>query len=476
MRCWPVFSSISGATCSNWSTILLKDNEARTCLTAHFTWRILGKDWAVCIARACLAAAIWSATIGTTTTKMMMTTTMNHVNTSSVPEVVIGKEMNCPGKALRQAAVLANTRSVVFKENMETTPNAFVCIAWPLMTATLTLITNWRPCCTQARQDSWESTSVHKDATEAARYFRAAADKGYHSAVFMIGLMTEEGVGVPQDYTEAAKLYRSIADTHCQAACFRLGRMFELGLGVALNTMEAMRLYDIAANGTVSNATFVEKYSDWKEMSCQALSTLLRAAADQGNAHAQYKLGCMFEKGLYMEPLGAQQVVTMLSMFACVQKDRNCKEAFRYFRLAADQGNEDAQFRVGECLDNGEGVAKDCAEALRYYRLSGNQGHVRALCAQGRLLEQGDIGVSQDYAEAAHAYNLAAEAGDEESMCALGEILEKGLGGVKQDRNEAIRLYKMCKGEFEYFALKALRQLCPSSDEAGNHENSPPSL
>ena len=92
------------------------------------------------------------------------------------------------------------------------------------------------------------------------------------------------------------------------------------------------------------------------------------------------------------------------------------------------------------------------------------------------MLEQGDIGVPQDYAEAARVYRLAAEAGDEESVCALGEILGKGLGGVEQDRNEAIRLYKMCRGEFEYFALKALRQLYPSIDEAGHHENSSPFL
>ena len=45
-------------------------------------------------------------------------------------------------------------------------------------------------------------------------------------------------------------------------------------------------------------------------------------------------------------------------------------EAVRYYRLAAEQGQVDAQVSLGLCFECGEGVAQDWAEAVRYYRLA----------------------------------------------------------------------------------------------------------
>jgi TPR repeat protein len=52
---------------------------------------------------------------------------------------------------------------------------------------------------------------------------------------------------------------------------------------------------------------------------------------------------------------------------------KDLAEAARLFRLAADQGNANAQFNLGVMYENGEGVAKDLGEAMRLFRLAADE-------------------------------------------------------------------------------------------------------
>ena len=60
-------------------------------------------------------------------------------------------------------------------------------------------------------------------------------------------------------------------------------------------------------------------------------------------------------------------------------------EAVRLYRLAADQGDADAQFNLGVMFEYGQGVAKNRAEAIRWYRLASTQGQAHATAALRRL-------------------------------------------------------------------------------------------
>jgi TPR repeat protein len=50
------------------------------------------------------------------------------------------------------------------------------------------------------------------------------------------------------------------------------------------------------------------------------------------------------------------------------------KEAFKYYKLSADQGNSSSQFNVGTCYENGDGVDINLEEAFKYYKFSADQG------------------------------------------------------------------------------------------------------
>ena len=72
--------------------------------------------------------------------------------------------------------------------------------------------------------------------------------------------------------------------------------------------------------------------------------------AEQGNASAQFRLGCLYKDG------------------CGVQQDRN-QTAF-WWRKAAEQGDIDAQYGLGLAYQEGQGVPRDYAEAYFWYELA----------------------------------------------------------------------------------------------------------
>lgn len=53
-------------------------------------------------------------------------------------------------------------------------------------------------------------------------------------------------------------------------------------------------------------------------------------------------------------------------------------EAFKYLRLAADEGLAKAQFNLGVCYENGQEVPQSSAKAIKYYTFAADQGLVEA--------------------------------------------------------------------------------------------------
>jgi TPR repeat protein len=80
----------------------------------------------------------------------------------------------------------------------------------------------------------------------------------------------------------------------------------------------------------------------------------LRLAADQGDVEAQSNLGNMYIKGI-----GVKQSIA---------------EAVKWYRRAADQGLAVAQFNLGFGYASGQGVPQDYVMAHMWFSLSAAQG------------------------------------------------------------------------------------------------------
>ena len=109
---------------------------------------------------------------------------------------------------------------------------------------------------------------------------------------------------------------------------------------------------------------------------------------------AQMKLGNIYVTGA--KDIGFQQDYT---------------QAAKWFRLAAEQGNVDAQYNLGTMYSNGQGVPQDYAQAVKWLRLAAEQGDASAQNSLGLMYGKGE-GVPEDYVQAHKWFNLAAAQGN----------------------------------------------------------------
>jgi TPR repeat protein len=94
---------------------------------------------------------------------------------------------------------------------------------------------------------------------------------------------------------------------------------------------------------------------------------------------------------------------------------KDVAEAAKYFKMSADQGNSEGQWRYGRCLFGGCGVPKDLAEGAKYLKLAADQGQADARYEYGRALRIGR-GVAKDPVEAAKYSRLAADRGSDSDV------------------------------------------------------------
>lgn len=138
-------------------------------------------------------------------------------------------------------------------------------------------------------------------------------------------------------------------------------------------------------------------------------------------------------------------------------KKENYTEAMRWYRMAADRGNAQAQVAIGDLYGEGQGVPQNYSEALRWYRLAANQGNREAQNDIGMFYLSG-WGVPKDYAEAMRWLRKAADQGNEVAQRNIGVLYLQGLG-VTQDRAEAIRWFRKAADKGDEDAKNALKYL-----------------
>ena len=98
--------------------------------------------------------------------------------------------------------------------------------------------------------------------------------------------------------------------------------------------------------------------------------------------------------------------------------------AMKKIRPLAEQGNADAQVKVGAMYEYGKGVTQDYAEAVKWLRLAADQGLALGQLNLGNKYFKGE-GVPQDYVQAHMWLNLAAAQGKDEAAEYRERVAEK---------------------------------------------------
>lgn len=152
---------------------------------------------------------------------------------------------------------------------------------------------------------------------------------------------------------------------------------------------------------------------------------LFEKAAKKDNAYAQYRLGECYEEGKGVR--------------------KNNSEAARWYKKAAEKGRADAQFKIGCKYADGIGVTKNTKEAQKWLLKSANQGYMYSEAALGWMYLEGIYGVSRNSSEAAKWLRRAANKGHTSSKYRLACLLKDNHD------SEAIRWFENLCGNYPYY-------------------------
>lgn len=130
-------------------------------------------------------------------------------------------------------------------------------------------------------------------------------------------------------------------------------------------------------------------------------------------------------------------------------------QKIEHIRQAAEQGNVHAQFTLGMMYEFGQGVPQDFCEAAKWYRRAAEQGDAEAQVSLGRMHQEWRGVPHQDYRKAVSWYQKAAEQGNARGQYHLAAAYAEGEA-VPQDYREAVKWYRKAA---EQGNIAAQRQL-----------------
>lgn len=136
---------------------------------------------------------------------------------------------------------------------------------------------------------------------------------------------------------------------------------------------------------------------------------------------------------------------------------KDYKFAVENFRIAANDGNSDAQHNLGHCYENGLGVEIDEQEAAMWYYTAAMAGNVESMCCIGICYEFGS-GVDIDRGEAFYYYEKAANLGSPWGQYLLACAYRDAIG-TKVNYYEAKKWMRKAADQDYSPAIKALNKL-----------------
>lgn len=201
-------------------------------------------------------------------------------------------------------------------------------------------------------------------------------------------------------FNEAIELYKEI-QSKIPSAAYQLGLLYKLGV-----------------------------HTEPPEPDCFRAENCFRRAANKGHIQAAYELAMLY----YNPPLG--------------DFEKDFEQAVKYFKVAADAGDAEAQYKLGWMYRFGLGCNIDISESIRYEEMAANQGHTGG-CGQLAYLYQ--INGYINYQKAFKYAKLAADAGYAHGAYMCGNFLFWGRG-CESDEKEALRYYKFAYQHGSYEA------------------------
>jgi TPR repeat protein len=178
---------------------------------------------------------------------------------------------------------------------------------------------------------------IMKNLTEAAKWYRRAADQGHAKAQAMLGVLFNAGQGVPQSHVEAIKWWRRAAKQGDADARFNLGMAYWKGDGVTQDFDKA--------------------------------NALFRSMAPAGSSYARSVLGTRSVPPT-TNPRTRPEPQTRSTRLTNPSSSMTGATNFETYLSAAQAGDANAQSQVGYMYAVGLGVTRNLVEAHRWTNIA----------------------------------------------------------------------------------------------------------
>ena len=222
----------------------------------------------------------------------------------------------------------------------------------------------------------YRGDGVKQDYAKALYLYKKAASEGHMASVITVGYMYEYGQGTPVDYAEAKIWYERAATKGYAGAQKAVGDLYRFGRGVAQDNAIAAQWYKKAAD------------QNFAEAQCQLGYLMLRG---RGVAADPQKARALFEAGMTQNNACSQHYMAFMYMNAMIRTLPDTKTALELDRLAAGNGDPEAQFNMGWANEIGWVEYSTDQEALNWYKHSASRGYPLAMERLAEVFENGQL-------------------------------------------------------------------------------------
>ena len=174
------------------------------------------------------------------------------------------------------------------------------------------------------------------------------------------------------DFKGAIKILSSVAENGNASAQFYMGSLYLNGLGVIANEQEAVKLHSSAIKifkeqAEKGNKEAISKLGRILADGSQVDDTnfleelkWLKLASSNGCREASFMLGNIYNTGQKINDTNENDFFPII----------NTKEAFKWFKISAEQGMAFGMINVASFLRLGTGVEQDLKEAFKWYNIA----------------------------------------------------------------------------------------------------------
>ena len=298
---------------------------------------------------------------------------------------------------------------------------------------------------------------MEQDFAEAYRLFIEEAEIGNALAMYDLGRMHMDGLGVEMNKDAAQQWYAKAlaafleveSDKSSPYLQYRIGKMSAAGLGTTQDYVEAVDWFHMAVAKNHKYAQYslagLYYHGYGVEQSYKTAFDLYKKSARQKNPYASYELAKIYRDGI-----GAEKNME--------KADEHFQKAFTGFLdLEAQSKDDKLQYRLGQMLYTGTGTEKDITAAITYFEKAAKHGNVNAQYMLGKIYLEAD-NEPENVEKALQWLGKAANNGNALAQYAMAKLYLKG-SHVEMDIQKALELFIKSAEQKNQYAQYALGKL-----------------